>query len=461
MNLKRKRLSANFAANIYSQLVNMAYLLLTVPLFLTFWSIDLYGEWLVLSALPSYIALSNMGLMNVAQNNMTMAMGAGDTKSARESLHTVWGAQLAINLLVALFLWGVLSFINLADLFNLTEVSSSDARWVVLILSAFAMLNLQAGIFGGIYRAIGQNARGVVAANTIRLLSVGAIAFGLIAGIKSVVSIAGLMGGAYLLGSLFLFWDTAKRAPELRPGLRYFNLKNLKNIVQPGLAFMAYPLGRAVTNQGMLLFVNAFVGSSAVVVLSTLRTVVNTAFQMSNLINMSTWPEFSRMYGAGDQVGVKRLFHFTTALGIWSGMACAIGLWFMGPSLLAWWTRGEVLVDRGLLSVFIIAIIFNATWYTAMTIFNATNRHQKIALIFLASSFLVPIISWILFVIFNLELFSVGVGFLVMEIIMFAVVLPQALFLVGISKASWIYFIIKFPTLIFQKIIKKIRNGNG
>lgn len=460
MSKKIKRLSANFAANIYAQLVSVVYLLLTVPLFLSFWSIDLFGEWLVLSALPSYIALSNMGLMNVAQNNMTMAMGEGDIQSARESLHTVWGAQLAINIVVAFLLWGVLSFIDLADVFNLSEISASDARWVVLILSAFAMLNLQAGVFGGIYRAVGQNARGVVVGNTIRLLSVVAIGLGLIAGIKSVTSIAVLMGGSYVIGALFLFWDTAKRAPELRPGIRYFNISTLKKVVLHGLAFMAYPLGQAMTNQGILLFVNAFMGNSTVVVFATLRTVVNTAFQVSNLINSSTWPEFSRMYGAGDHNGMKWLFNFSTALGVFSGIACAIGLLFLGPTLLAWWTRGAVIVDRYLLSIFILAIIFNSTWYTASTIFNATNRHQKIALAFLASSFLVPVISWILFATLNWGLFSVGVGFLAMELIMLTIVLPQALMLVGVTKITWICFIIRFPTLITGKAIEKLKASN-
>ena len=460
MSILNKNIKSNFGANIYAQLVTVAYQFLTVPLFLTFWPIEKYGEWLILSALPSYIALSNMGLMNVAQNNMTMAMGAGDLKTARESLHTVWGAQLAINLVLALLIWVALLFVDLKGLFHLSAISNYEAKWVILILSAFAMLNLQTAIFGGIYRAIGQNSRGVVVGNTIRLLSVVAIASGLIAGIESMMGIAGAISGTYLLGTTFLFLDTAKRAPELRPGLRYFNFSLLKKAVHHGLAFMSYPLGRAVTNQGMLLFANIYLGSAAVVVLATLRTVLNTAHQVSNVINLSTWPEFSRLYGASDRKGIKRLFNFSTALGIWSGMFCAVGLWFMGPSLLAWWTRGEVLVDRSLLSIFIIAIIINAAWYTSSTIFNATNRHHKIALFYLLSSLLVPIISWMLFITLHWELFSVGAGFLVMEVSMLARVLPRGLLLVGVTQTNWLYFVIRFPRLIIQQVNNKVRKCN-
>ncbi|NNF66067.1 MAG: hypothetical protein HKM98_01010 [Gammaproteobacteria bacterium] len=440
----KKELAANFGANIYSQSVGVVYQLFTVPLFLSIWPIELFGEWLVLSVLPFYIALSNMGLMAVAQNNMTIAMGAGELRSAQESLHTIWGTQIAINIFVGFLILALVSFVDVAALFNLSAISSAEAYWVVLVLSLFAMLNLQAGIFGGIYRAIGENARGVNVLATIRLVSVIAIAIGIFLGLRNVVEIAGLMAFAYLLGVTFLFVDTARRSSELRPGFRYFQASRVKQDIRYGLAFMAFPIGRAVTNQGMLLFVNAVISSAAVVVLSTIRTVVNIAFQISNLINLSIWPEFSRMYGVGDQHGMRRLFEFSTALGLWSGMASSIGLWIVGPYFLTWWTRGEVVVSRELLSIFLVAIVFNATWYTATTIFNATNQHQRIALVYLFASFLVPVIAGILLLVLNWEL-AVGVGFLVMEVVMLGFVLPQGFRLVGITYPGWISHVVAFP----------------
>jgi O-antigen/teichoic acid export membrane protein len=441
----KKRLTKNFGANLYAQFVSVAYQLLTVPLFLFFWPKELYGEWLVISALPSYIALSNMGLMSVAHNNMTMEMGRNDLVAARESLHTVWGAQLVINIFVGLLLWIILTFVDLSISFKLSNISAYEAKLVFLILSLFAMLNLQAGVFGGIYRAVGQNARGVIVVNTIRLFSVITMAVGLWAGATNVVDIAGLLLLSFMVGGCYLFIDTRNRAPELRPGLRYFKASRLKDDVRHGLGFMAYPLGRVITNQGMLLFVNAFIGSSAVVVLATLRTLVNIAFQISNLISLSTWPEFSKLYASKDRDGVTKLFKFSTAIGIWGGSCCAVILLMIGPALLNLWTMGEVVVERYLLFIFLISIIFNSCWYTASTVFNAINKHNKIARIFLANSVLVLIVTWTVEVIFNLGLYSIGLGFFIMEVSMVGFVLPAALKFSGLSFTNWSIGVITFP----------------
>lgn len=440
-----KRLSLNFAANIYAQFVAVAYQLLMVPLFLTFWPKELYGEWLVLSALPGYIALSNLGLMNVAGNHMTIALGAGDVQKARESLHTVWGAQLGLNVAVGILLVVLLSVVDIASVFKLSHISSASASLTLLIMSLYAMLNLQAGVFGGIYRAVGQNARGVFVGNTIRLLSVIAMAGALFLRVKDPVWLAATTAASYTLGALFLFWDTVRVAPELRPGLKYFKWNLLKTDLKLGIAFMAYPLGRAFTNQGMLLFVNAFLNSSAVVTLSTLRTVVNTVFQLSNLISLSTWPEFSRLYGEKNKVAVKKLFCFSTALGIWTGVLGSLVLCMIGPSLLSWWTRGAVMVDRPLLILFLIPVVLNSGWYTSSTVLNATNRHQRIALCFLVASVLVPVATWIIQRIIGMGLYAIGCGFICMDVVMLIYVFPQALQLIEVSRREWWHSFITFP----------------
>jgi O-antigen/teichoic acid export membrane protein len=433
--------------------VSVGYQLLTVPLFLTFWSTGLYGEWLVLSALPGYIALSNLGLMNVAGNNMTMAMGAGDLQEARESLHTVWGSQLLINAIASLLLVGGLLSVDVASLLRLRLVDGESAKVAVFVMCLYAMLNLQAGVFGGIYRAVGQNARGVFVGNTIRLLSVIVMGGGLLIGVKSVVSVSLLLAGSYTLGAIFLFVDTRRIAPDLRPGLTAFCWSRLKIDIRDGLAFMAYPLGRACTNQGMLLFTNTFLSSSAVVVLATLRTLVNTIFQASNIINLSTWPEFSRLHGEKKWREQQRLFCRSTTAGIWAGMLGAFIMIMLGPYLLFWWTRGEVVVDRGLLGLYLLPIVFNSGWYTASSVFNAVNRHHKVSACFLLSSITVPVVAWFVHIMMGGGLFAVGAGFAVMETIMLLYVFPNALRLVLISAVDWGKEFVCFPKNAVQIVI--------
>ena len=51
----RERLLKNLGASALGQVVNTAVLVLGIPVFLRLWGKHLYGEWLLLSAIPAYL----------------------------------------------------------------------------------------------------------------------------------------------------------------------------------------------------------------------------------------------------------------------------------------------------------------------------------------------------------------------------------------------------------------------
>ena len=67
----RSRLVKGFGANIYGQVVTAVVQLVGVPIFLWAWGTELYGEWLILFAIPSYLSMSDLGFSLSAANDMT------------------------------------------------------------------------------------------------------------------------------------------------------------------------------------------------------------------------------------------------------------------------------------------------------------------------------------------------------------------------------------------------------
>ena len=74
----RGRIGRALGAGAFGQAVTVLVQLASIPLFLRYWGIERYGEWLILSAIPSYLALSDLGFGSAAANEMTMAAGAGN-----------------------------------------------------------------------------------------------------------------------------------------------------------------------------------------------------------------------------------------------------------------------------------------------------------------------------------------------------------------------------------------------
>ena len=76
----KSKLLRNLGANAYGQLITVVTQLVSVPLFLHYWGVTLYGEWLILSAVPAYLALSDIGFASSAANDMTIRFAQGDRK---------------------------------------------------------------------------------------------------------------------------------------------------------------------------------------------------------------------------------------------------------------------------------------------------------------------------------------------------------------------------------------------
>jgi len=78
----RRRLVRGFGASAMGPVVTALVQLVSVPVFLRFWGAHLYGEWMVLSAIPTYLSLSDTGFGSVAGDDMTMRVARGDRAGA-------------------------------------------------------------------------------------------------------------------------------------------------------------------------------------------------------------------------------------------------------------------------------------------------------------------------------------------------------------------------------------------
>ena len=79
----KRRLMLGFASNSVGKLASTIITFVQVPVFFHLWAASVYGNWLIVSAIPTYLAFSSIGFGNVASNEMTMLNSAGDREGAR------------------------------------------------------------------------------------------------------------------------------------------------------------------------------------------------------------------------------------------------------------------------------------------------------------------------------------------------------------------------------------------
>ena len=84
------RIRRGLAANIGGMGVTLVIQLVSVPVLLTAWGVPTYGEWLVLSAVPTYVALSDLSFSSVAGNSMVMLEAQGNRTDAVALGRRLW-----------------------------------------------------------------------------------------------------------------------------------------------------------------------------------------------------------------------------------------------------------------------------------------------------------------------------------------------------------------------------------
>jgi O-antigen/teichoic acid export membrane protein len=212
-------------------------------------------------------------------------------------------------------------------------------------------------------------------------------------------------------------WSTFR--PE-RPHLQTF-----RELLAPGVAFMAFPIGNALSVQGMTIVVGGTLGVGAVVVFSTTRTMTRVALQAIGSINNAIWPELSRSV-AGDRLDEARaILRRSVQLALVASLSLVIVLALVGPSIIRWWTYGVVNPPLELLYILLLVMIGYSVWSTCSCVLLATNRHRRLAGVYLGGTAVALLAAVPLSSVFGLA--GAAVALLAIDAAMVLYVFPAAL----------------------------------
>jgi O-antigen/teichoic acid export membrane protein len=374
-----RRFRLNILANGFSRLNLTLIQLVGVPLFLLFWGVDLYGEWLLLATIPVYLNLGDLGLKGVAQNDMSILVSAGDRAGALRVF------QAALVFLVLIFVFGA-AVLALALWFLPFEkwlgfsVLDHTAAWLVLAwMFVKIAANQIVGLLLGVFRAEGRNAQGIAQFN-----------FGVLA--QFVVVITAIALGVSPIGAaaldavisallLVIFWRFGRRLwPSLGVSGAMNAMGEIRRLMRPSLAYLGCTISQALILQGSTTLVGVMLGPQAVVLFNTMRTLTRIPQQAVEMVANSLGPEISLAHGRSDLVTMRRLYRQAIALNIWSAGAVCLVLTVVGHPFYVFWTQGEVIWDQSLFLGVLAVVCVSALYHSSMVVVLATNKSAMIAL---------------------------------------------------------------------------------
>lgn len=378
--------SANTVARIIIQLVQ-------VPVFIHFWGAETYGQWLILFAIPSYLALADMGISTASANMIGAEHGAGRKERAAALFTSSWGLLTSIeavivSVLLALFVL-LMAMPDLRVAWSLTDTKMA----AIACLSVYTLLKLQGGLILSYLRACGLYARSQDMASIFLLMEFIVTVCVLASGLHAMGLALALAGSVFVQITLALFVVRYHRLLLVRVPFARFRL-DAARMLKPSLFYMAFPLGNAINNQGLILVVGTAYGPLYVTMFATLRTLMRTAEQATGIVQLIAQPEASYLAQQTDTDPLRKIHRLSAFLNILIGTTAALGILVLGQWFLKIWTLGKVELNVPLFVLLCLSVWIRSLWYASAAVLSGLNRHTIMATVFVIFSIILVAVAY-------------------------------------------------------------------
>lgn len=420
----RQRIASALAANAFGQAVTIGTQVLLTPLYFSRWGPQLYGEWLILSAIPAYLTMADLGIGSAAGNEMIMRAGSGDHAGAQRTYRgafwiALWASLcvLFIGALMAAIKWGV-------NVPGTPSISAPSGALILLLLALNIGLSFYGSVLSAGYRCAGRNATGTVLANMGRLVE------GLVTGLVLIWGLGPLAVciGMLLVKSSFLVvqaWHLRRICSWLYTPRVDADRSLARRLLKPSLAFLAMPLAIALSMQGPIMVIGAYLGGGVVAMFSAMRTLSRIPIQLTAVLNASVWPEMSLAYGGGNLDVVRRLHRRSARIAFIFVVGACLVLAALGDYITRFWLGSLHQYDPSLLYWLLAIATVTSLWNASSIVLSSTNAHGRMGLAMILTSGFGLILGGAVILTMGINGFMASL--FCAEITMCLVVLPQAL----------------------------------
>ena len=365
-----KRLGSGMGAYAYAQIVTIGSQVFGLPIYLHFWTMETYGEWLMLSAIPIYFSMSDFGIVTVAGNKMTMAIANSDIEEANKVFQSA--------MLMTLYLTLAIFIITIPCLYvpDFVWLDKPGYRIALVLLILSALISVFGGMVDAACRANGKYAMGTFLVTTVRLMEwlgsvIAVYYFG-----EIVFAAAGILCGRIAMTTFNIIY-TAYSVRTLKWSFRKFEWLTVESMLKPSSAFIAQLLGSAVSLQGTTLVVGAILSPSSLVIFNTSRTLSRLLLQAASIISKPLWPEFSRLYALKEKRKILKLYLIFTMVTVIILTFGYVFLYYMADLILDYWTSGKVSFIKDLFMLIVLVACIGGVAGLTNTLLAATNLHVE------------------------------------------------------------------------------------
>jgi len=376
-----ERILKSSTASTASLITRIAQQLLLVPILVTAWSTELYGEWLIISAIPIFLSLSDFGFVLAGSNELARRASMEDKDSVQD-FYNVYSVYFQRWSLVIVLILAVCSFLlPLKKLMGLHLLSSLETSSIFFLLSLVALISQNSLTLSSGLRAKGKTHYGLWI-RVIQALFQILLSFILIWLLESTPIV--LASGMFLLSlaSYWLEWFLLKRLGVSQKANIFLPLKNkiqMRAYFSMGLEMMLIPLAQALIMQGSIILIGELLGPVYAVLFATHRTLTRLSSSVLQVFSNPLMAEAGLMQDSKDKKLLTKIVCLLSRVTFWLSILIFIGFMLFAEWIYTLWVQDKIDFDFNLIVILLIGVVAESLWRIIASVRMGSNRHRSIA----------------------------------------------------------------------------------
>ena len=382
-----KLLKTNIFKNItslsFNQGIQVLIQILFVPIYLTFWDLNTYSEWILISTIPALLSISQLGLTSYGSNLIVILTKQNKLNKANFTLQNIIYFTSLFVLIVASIILILNFFLNFQKTFNITSLDQTEFFFTLLFILGKYLILSNATFLCGLYRINHKFHISIYIKTFFVVTEIMLIGLVLILG-GEILEVSFISFLNYLISLFFICILVKKEFKWLKIiNFKNINLLFIKKIFYPSISFMTGGVNKGLIAQGTIIFLNYFSNDILIVFYNSLRLIINGTRQLLNIILNSFQPEITIDYAKKkmDKISfqLKSLLKYNFYL---STIFLIIIIMFIKEPFLIW-TKNELPWDFNFFIIFIIANYIEWLGIPIVTVPYSINKAQIFNIFFI------------------------------------------------------------------------------
>lgn len=296
----------NMLGSLLIKAISILVSLALVPLTIGYVSAELYGVWLTLSSILTWISFLDFGFGQGLKNKLTEALANEDYYKGQSLVSTTYFMMVVIFVPVSILLEILATFVNWSEFLNIDPVYNSQVQSVMVVLIAFVCLQMIVNVFTSIVAAHQKVALSNLFGTIGSVLSLLAVVILRKVCPPSLMALAlsvGLIPIVVVFVASVIFFKT--RFKKVAPNIKSISRSELPDLLGLGYKFFIANIQAVVLYQATNFLISNISSPLEVTHYNIAYRYLNVGMLLFTLMTTPLWPAYTDAYTKGDMEWMK------------------------------------------------------------------------------------------------------------------------------------------------------------